>query len=138
MILARIFRWLDVNIELAEPLKNMAKTLFDYKLRDGHVAAIETMIRKFYAREERLLRRTIAAGIKKRVFRPADARRAALFLSTHLDGIFFATMLRPELDMRDLMEDLRQMLAACLGRAGPVRASRSPRRPARASPRRRR
>jgi len=133
--MAALSRWLDVNIELAEPLKNMAKTLFDYKLRNGQIAAIEAMIRKFYAREERLLRQTIAAGIKKRVFRPADARRAALFLSTHLDGIFFATMLRPELDMRDLMEDLRQMLAACLGRPSLVRASRQLPRFARTSPR---
>ena len=121
--MAALGRWLDVNIELAEPLKNMAKTLFDYKLRNGQIAAIESMIREFYAKEERLLRKTIAAGVKRRLFRPADAKRAALFLSTHLDGIFFATMLRPELDMRELMEDLRQMLWVYLGRNGPARPS---------------
>jgi AcrR family transcriptional regulator len=133
-------RWLDVNIELAEPLKNMAKTLFDYKLRNGQIATIETMIREFYAKEELLLRKTIAAGVKRGLFRPADAKRAALFLSTHLDGIFFATMIRPELDMCELIEDLRQMLWAYLGNGGQARSpegqgSRPLRRSAPGSPR---
>jgi AcrR family transcriptional regulator len=119
-------RWFDVNIELAEPLKNMARTLLDYKLRSVHISAVESMIREFYVKEYALLRKLIAEGVRQRVFRQVDAGQAALFLSTHLDGIFFATMIRPELEMKTLIENLHSMLWAYLGCEPPRKELPSP------------
>lgn len=107
--------WFDINLELAEPLKKMAKALIDYKFRNLSISSIDVLIRQIYADEYTLLSDSIASGVRRGLFRPVDAHGVAVFVSTHLDGIFFATMTRPELDMRELMVNLRSTLWDYLG-----------------------
>jgi AcrR family transcriptional regulator len=112
-------RWFDINIELAEPLKKMAKALIDYKFRDMSISAIDVLIGQLYKDEYTLLSESIREGVKRGLFRPVDAHRAAIFVSTHLDGIFFATMTRPELDMKSLMLNLQTTPGRSQGRTVP-------------------
>jgi TetR/AcrR family transcriptional regulator, cholesterol catabolism regulator len=108
-------RWFDINIELAEPLKKMAKALIDYKFREMSISAIDRLIRQIYKDEYSLLSECINEGVRRGLFRPVDPHGTAIFVSTHLDGIFFATLTRPEIDMRSLMLNLQTTLWDYLG-----------------------
>jgi len=107
--------WFDINLQLFEPLQRMAKVIIDYQFSNLSVASIDRLIERLYADEQELLAENIREGMRRGQFRPVDARSVAEFISTHLDGIFFASMSRLNVDHRARMENLRRTLWDHLG-----------------------
>jgi AcrR family transcriptional regulator len=103
--------WFDINVQLFEPLSRMAKIIIDYHFSAMRDAALDRMIARLYAEERALLERAIRRGIAQGQFRKVEPARAARFISTHLDGIFFASMSRRHVDLARNMADLRATLA---------------------------
>ena len=108
--IAALNDWLDTNVQLFEPLRKMAKVIIDYSFSGSKVASIDRLIRRLYRQEHAILADSIRRGVAEGLFRPVDPDEAALFVSTHLDGAFFASMSRPDGNFDGRMENLRRFL----------------------------
>ncbi len=97
--------WFDVNLELFTPLKKMAQILIAYASSGTPQPGIEGLIRKLYRKEQQILFECIRKGIDSGAFRRVDPRRAAVFISNHLDGLCFVAMTRPRTRMTPLMTE---------------------------------
>lgn len=102
--------WFDINLQLFAVLQRMAKVIIDYQFSNLAVPSIDRLIETLYRDELALLAENIAEGIRRGRFRPVDPDRLAEFVSTHLDGIFFAAMSRPDVDHAARMENFRATL----------------------------
>lgn len=111
----RINSWFDSNIELAPSIANMVKVMVDYAGSSLRLPSVDRLIRRFYEEERRLLARAIAEGVSSGVFQPVDGDRLAQFVSTHLDGIMVASIIRSDLDINDAVSTLRSILFESLG-----------------------
>lgn len=116
--------WFDINVELFDTLRKMAKVTIDYHFSARSVASIDRMIEKLYEDERQLLAENFRDGVAQGRFRAIDPDEMARFVSTHLDGIFFATMNRRNADLAASMETLRRTLWALLGARRPERDKR--------------
>lgn len=92
--------WFRVNMEFFAPLKQMARILIHYQSATSRHSLIDRQVRKFYETERGILRRCIAAGIARRIFKRLNPGVAAAFISAHLDGICFVSITRPWTNMR--------------------------------------
>jgi AcrR family transcriptional regulator len=106
----RINSWFDSNVELASSISNMVKVMVDYASSSLRLPSVDRLIRRFYEEECRLLARAIGEGVASGVFRPVDSEQLAQFVSTHLDGIMVAAIIRPDLDIRESVATLRGIL----------------------------
>jgi AcrR family transcriptional regulator len=102
--------WFDNNIELAETIADLLKIMLDYARSRRAIPSVDALIRRFYDEECRLLARAIDDGVAHKTFRPVDSARLALFVSSHLDGIIVAGIVRPGFDLRQAFDDLRSFL----------------------------
>jgi AcrR family transcriptional regulator len=98
-----LYQWFQVNLELFTPLKKMSQILVAYNNAGRPVAAIDSLITRFYRDEQRMLYRCLLQGIRSGQFRQLDAKRTATFISNHLDGLCFASMTRPKTAIKPLM-----------------------------------
>lgn len=111
--------WFNNNVQLSEPIRKLVKIMLDYSGSRLTSPSIEAAIRAFYDEECSILSDSIRRGISQGVFQRVDPDRLALFVSTHLDGIMVAAMIRPKFDLEAAMHDLRQLLWRHLGVARP-------------------
>lgn len=118
--------WFEINVELFDTLRKMAKVTIDYNFSTKSVESIDRMIEKLYEDERTLLAENFRDGIRQGLFRAIDAEAMARFVSTHLDGMFFGTMNRKNTDLTESMEDLRRLLWDHLGMREPRRRVRAP------------
>jgi TetR/AcrR family transcriptional regulator, upper aerobic nicotinate degradation pathway regulator len=95
--------WFEVNLELFTSLKKMAQILVAYSTAVPANPGVQALVRKLYRNEQRILYECIREGTKRGAFRKLDARRAAIFISNHLDGLCFVTMTRPRTNMKRLV-----------------------------------
>jgi|SRR4051794_5172414 AcrR family transcriptional regulator len=110
--------WFDTNEKLAKPLGQVLRLMLDYQASRIRVRPVERLIREFYETELAVLKEAIASGIRRDLFRPLDATKAALFISTHLDGLIVAAAVRSDFDLSAGLRQLRKVLFAYLGYAG--------------------
>jgi TetR/AcrR family transcriptional regulator, upper aerobic nicotinate degradation pathway regulator len=113
--------WFNINIELFDTLRQMSKVTIDYYFSTKSVASIDRLIDKLYEDERQLLAENIRDGVAQGLFRAVDPEATARFVSTHLDGLFFATMNRKRNDIVTNMEDMRRLLWDYLGAKQPPR-----------------
>lgn len=113
--------WFNINIQLFDTLRQMAKVTIDYYFSTKSVASIDRLIEKLYEDERQLLAENIRDGVAQGLFRPVDPDGTARFISTHLDGLFFAAMNRKKSDLMVNMEDMRRLLWDYLGAQQPAR-----------------
>jgi AcrR family transcriptional regulator len=111
----RINSWFNSNIELAPSIANMVKVMVDYAGSALRLPSVDRLIGRFYEEERRLLARAINEGVASGVFQPVDGDRLAQFVSTHLDGIMVASIIRSNLDIVDAVSTLRGILFESLG-----------------------
>jgi AcrR family transcriptional regulator len=121
--------WIDTNIELAPALRQLVRVLFEYSGPRDRSVSVDAAIRRFYAQERHIIASGIRQGMKLGLFQRVDADELAGIVSTQIDGIFFGSMMRPDVNFREQMEKLRALLWQLLGHA-PGRDARAPRRPA--------
>lgn len=118
--------WFNINVELFDTLRQMAKVTIDYYFSTKSVASIDRLIEKLYEDERNLLAENIRDGVAQGLFRAVDPEATARFISTHLDGLFFGTMNRKKNDIAVNMEDMRRLLWDYLGAKQPARSGRKP------------
>jgi len=111
----RINSWFNSNIELAPSIASMVKVMVDYAGSSLRLPSVDRLIRRFYEEERRLLARAIAEGVSSGEFQAVDGDRLAQFVSTHLDGIMVASIIRSDLDIADAVSTLRGILFESLG-----------------------
>ncbi len=119
--IAALEDWFNINVELFDTLRQMAKVTIDYYFSTKSVASIDRLIEKLYEDERQLLAENIRDGVAQGLFRAVDPEGTARFISTHLDGLFFATMNRKKSDLTVNMEDMRRLLWDYLGAQQPAR-----------------
>ena len=78
----------------------LAQVLVVYSTTGPRKASVDALIRNLYRSEEQILRTSIEAGVRQGAFRRVDPAQAATFISTHLDGLFYVAMTRPDVDLR--------------------------------------
>lgn len=120
----RINSWFDSNIELAPSIASMVKVMVDYAGSSLRLPSVDRLIRRFYEEERRLLARAIGEGVASGVFQSVDGDRLAQFVSTHLDGIMVASIIRSDLDINDAVSTLRSIVFESLGHKAAGKARR--------------
>ncbi len=114
----RIEYWLANNIELSRQLRKLIKILFDYSGPKGRPLAVDKAIRRFYDAERDIIASGIREGVAQGVFTAVDPVKVATFVSTHIDGIFFSSLMRPDTDLAADMAELKAVLWQILGYRG--------------------
>jgi AcrR family transcriptional regulator len=107
--------WLESNVELSHTISNLVKVMLDHSGLPRHLPSVDRLVKRFYEEEYRILSGAIGRGIELGVFQPVDRRRLALFASSHLDGVMVAAKIRPDFDLAQAIEDLRDILFSNLG-----------------------
>jgi AcrR family transcriptional regulator len=107
--------WLESNIKLSHTISNLVKVMLDHSGLPRHLPSVDRLVKRFYEEEYRILSNAIGRGIELGVFQPVDQRRLALFASSHLDGVMVAAKVRPNFDLAQAIEDLRDVLFRELG-----------------------
>jgi len=111
--------WFNINMQFYGSLLKLLKVTVDHAFSSAPSDEINQLIRDLYTHETDLLEDCIAAGIEQGLFTPTDSAQLALFVSVHLDGIFLASMIRPNCNIADLVDNLRQNLWHQLGHDAP-------------------
>ena len=107
--------WLESNVELSHTISNLVKVMLDHSGLPRHIPSVDRLVKRFYEEEYRILAGAIGRGIELGVFQAVDRRRLALFASSHLDGVMVAAKIRPDFDLAQAIEDLRDILFSNLG-----------------------
>lgn len=120
--IARIEAWFVNNLQMAAPIRKLMKIMLDYAGSSARVPGIDAAIADFYQYECTILTESVQRGIADGVFDPAlPADRLALFVSTHLDGLMVASVIRKNFDLASAMSDLKTVLWRHLGMEAVVR-----------------
>lgn len=105
-----IDEWLENNIRYSVPLKRVVKIMLEFSdKRDGSPSVAEN-IRYFYEVERKLLADGIRLGVEQGTLRCSSPDDIAAFVSTHIDGIFYGALVRPEMNIEAAMGALRSVL----------------------------
>jgi AcrR family transcriptional regulator len=115
--------YFEKNRRLVKPLSHMLKLMLEYRTAGTRIAAVDTLIARFYDAELSLLSRAIRRGIRNGQFRRVDVERTAQFVSTHLDGLVTAATIRPDVDATVIISHLEKVLFDYLGASSGAPAS---------------
>ena len=102
--------WLDVNLQLKEPLTNLAKIMSDYSFAESRFPSVDQLIDQLYEQECTILEENITECVKRGIFKDVNPKMLAQFVSIHLDGIFFASVIRSNTDLAEMINALKQLL----------------------------
>lgn len=105
-----IENWFDINVRLSAPWQKLVKIVFDYSSPRAYPRSVSDAIDEFYRTEHEIIASGISGGIEIGVFRPVDAQRVAAFVARHIDGIFFSSIMREDIDFAASMAELKQNL----------------------------
>lgn len=111
--------WIEVHVQRYAQLQKLAKISLDYASTLERTDPADEAIRRFYDREAMVLGKAIKDGMASGQFRPGNAKAAALFISTFLDGSLFRKVLFPEFDARKAIRHMRKVILTYL-RTGEV------------------
>jgi AcrR family transcriptional regulator len=114
---ASIRDWFKTNERLFVPIGHMLKLMLDYRAAGARSASIQGLIDQFYGSELELLSRAIRLGVRVGVFRRVDEGATALLVSTHLDGLIVASVIRRGFNLHAGLAKLQELLFAHLGLA---------------------
>jgi AcrR family transcriptional regulator len=107
--------WLESNVKLSHMISNLVKVMLDHSGLPRQLPSVDRLVKRFYEEEYRILSGAIGRGIELGVFQAVDQTRMALFVSSHLDGVMVAAKIRPDFDLAQAVEDLRDVLFGRLG-----------------------
>jgi len=106
--------WLDNNIQLSGSLRKLVKIMFDYSDNRGRSPSVEKDIENFYDKESIIIADCIRDGIRRKLFKKTDPKKTARFVSTHIDGIFYGSIVRSDVKITQSMKELKETLWAQL------------------------
>ena len=102
--------WLENNIRYSESLKRVVKIMLEFSEKRAGSPSVAKEIEHFYTFERTLFADSIRLGVEQGIFKCKSPDDTAAFVSTHIDGIFFGALVRPQLDIETAMNDLRSIL----------------------------
>lgn len=102
--------WLENNISYSEPLKRVVKIMFEFSDKRDGSPSVASDIDYFYMVERKLLADSIRLGVEQGLFECKSPDDTATFVSTHIDGIFYGALVRPELNIETAMQELKSIL----------------------------
>lgn len=105
-----IENWFDINVRLCAPWRKLVKIVFDYSSPRAYPRSVSDAINEFYRTERQIIASGISGGIENGVFRPVDPQRVAAFVANHINGIFFSSIMRGDVDIAASMAELKQNL----------------------------
>lgn len=120
--------WFETHYQLAEPIRQLVKIIYDYSSSRTQMPIIDVVIAQFYDEEANNLSAKIHEGMANGTFRIVDAKRVAHFASTHLDGIMVRSIIQKDFDLRVAIDTLKEVFWQYLGVDGrkPSRSRRTP------------
>lgn len=107
--------WFSTQARLAGEIRQLVKVMLDYSISGGQSKVADAAIRVFYQHELKILSSRIRLGVKKRIFRPVNVKRAAQLASTHLDGIMVGSLMHSDFNVASAMHDFESAFWIYLG-----------------------
>ena len=102
--------WFEVNVALKDPGTKLSKIMSDYSFAGSRLPSADRLIDQLYEREVAILEENIAECVRLGIFSDVNPKDLAQFVSVHLDGIFFASMIRSGTDLAEMVNDLKRLL----------------------------
>lgn len=103
--------WFADNIKTSNTLRQLLKITLDYNSRPESDFPISDLIEQFYREEEQdILSSCIQRGAEMGIFKTVDPDATARFVSVHLDGILFASLVRQDFDIASSVAQLERFL----------------------------
>lgn len=102
--------YFEKNRRLLKPLSHMMKLMAEYRTSARRIPAVDALITRFYEAEISLLTRALRRGVRIGQFRRVDIERTAQFVSTYLDGLTMTAMVRPDVEVTQIMNYLELIL----------------------------
>lgn len=102
--------WFEVNIALKDPGTKLAKIMSDYAFAGSRFPSVDRLIAELYERECTILEENIAECVRRGLFKNVNPKTLAQFVSIHLDGIFFAAVIRSGMDLAEMVNGLKRLL----------------------------
>ncbi len=110
-----IAAWFETHAQMYTEIRQLVKVILDYGTSGNKTKGIDAVVEEFYQQESRILSDAIRLGIRQGVFVRVNVRQAALFASTHLDGIMVRSMIQKDLDVPAAIRNFERVFFSHLG-----------------------
>lgn len=107
--------WFQMHVTLASDIRRLVKILMDYSSSQSHSRVLDDVISKFYDVEIQILTKAVKRGQRVGLFNKVSPNAAAVFASTHLDGVMVRSIIQPRLDIAGAVDALRDAFWAYVG-----------------------
>lgn len=107
--------WFQTHAQMYAEIRQLVKVMLDYVTSGSRTKSTDAVVEGFYRQESRILTDGIRLGIRRGVFAPVDTRQAALFVSTHLDGVMVRSMIQKDFNVPAAIRNLERVLFGHLG-----------------------
>ena len=107
--------WFETHAQRYAEIRQLVKVMLDYATSGSRTRGTDAVVEGFYRQERRILTDSIRLGIRKGAFQPVGVHQAALFVSTHLDGIMVRSMIQKDLDVPAAIRNLERVFFGHLG-----------------------
>jgi AcrR family transcriptional regulator len=104
-----ISAWFETHAQMYGQIRQLVKVMLDYVASGTRTKGTDVVVEEFYEHETRMLADSIRLGVKLGVFAPVDVRQAALFASTHLDGIMVRSFIQKQVDVPAAIRTLEKV-----------------------------
>jgi len=112
---AQIQAWFETNERYSKALGQMLRMMLEFRSSQRRSTSVQRLIARFYETEISTVAKAIEKGIQMDRFRAVDVKKTALFVSTHLDGLVVAAIIRSDIDLKRAMRQLQEVLFCYLG-----------------------
>ncbi|HEX2842299.1 TetR/AcrR family transcriptional regulator [Hyphomicrobium sp.] len=107
--------WFQMHVELAGDIRRLVKILMDYSSSQSQTRVLDDVVSKFYDVEIQILTKAVRRGQRAGLFNNVSPQAAAVFASTHLDGVMVRSIIQPRLDIAAAVDTLRDAFWAYVG-----------------------
>lgn len=107
--------WFQMHVELAGDIRRLVKILMDYSSSQSQTRVLDDVVSKFYDVEIQILTKAVRRGQRAGLFKDVSPQAAAVFASTHLDGVLVRSIIQPKLDIAAAVDTLRDAFWAYVG-----------------------
>ena len=102
--------WLDSNVIYARTLKRLVKIMIEFSDRREEAPSVTGEIAYLYEFERNLISESIRLGVDQGIFKCNNPEQIAGFVSRHIDGIFYNSIIHPNFDIASAMQELKTVI----------------------------
>jgi AcrR family transcriptional regulator len=107
--------WFQMHVERTSDIRRLVKILIDYSSSSSQTRVLDDVVSKFYDVEIQVLSKAIRRGQRAGLFNGVSPQTAAVFASTHLDGVMVRSIIQPQLDVPAAINAFRSAFWAYVG-----------------------